>query len=387
MATTTDAIVIGAGPAGSTAAYRIAATGASVLLLDRASFPRDKPCGGGLTMRGVRLLPFSVDPVVEEVVSSLVVRLRYGRHVEVTSPEPVILMTQRSRLDAYLAEKAAEAGADFRDGVRVREVTQAADGVEVTCEGGERFRATVLVGADGATGMTRRVVAGDATHSHAVALEGNVDAREYDPAVYRGRALLEVGIVPGGYGWVFPKADHANVGVGGWLAEGPNLRTHLDRLCRRHGVDPARVGSLRGWRLPVRRAGTPVARGRALLVGDAAGLVDPLSGDGMFEAFTSSKVAAAAVMDVLEGRERTLEPYAEALDAAILPHTATSWATKLVVERAPEVLMTLARHPYAGEVMRRRLGNARSRPASARGVRLASRLGAASRAALGPHAR
>ena len=387
MATSADVIVVGAGPAGSTAAYRIAATGARVLLLDRATFPRDKPCGGGLTLRGVRLLPFPVDPVVEEVVDSLVVRLRYGRHVEVRSPEPVIYMTQRRRLDAYLAEQAASVGAEFRDGVRIRDLNVDRGAAEVVCEGGERIRARVLVGADGANGVTRRVVAGDAGHSHAVALEGNVDYREYDASAYRGRALLEVGIVPGGYGWVFPKGEHANIGVGGWLTEGPSLRTHLDRMCARHGVAPERVRALRGWRLPVRRAGSPVVRGAGLLVGDAAGLVDPLSGDGMFEAFTSSKVASEAVMDLLEGREASLAPYAGALDRALLPHSATSWATKLVVERVPELLMTLARAPQAAEVMRRRLGHARSAPASARAVRAAARLGALSRAALGPNAR
>jgi geranylgeranyl reductase family protein len=381
-----DAIVVGAGPAGSTAAYRLAAAGASVLLLDRARFPRDKPCGGGLTMRGVRLLPFPVDPVVEEVVDRIVLRLRFGRPVEVRSPEPVILMTQRRRLDAYLAERAAGAGADLRDGARVRSVGQDPGGVEVVLEGGERLRAAVLVGADGATGVCRRLVAPGSEHSYAVAYEGNVSYAEYDGSAYRGRALLEVGIVPGGYGWVFPKGGHANVGVGGWLSQGPRLREHLARLCRAHGVAPERLRDLRGWRLPVRRAGTPVARGRALLVGDAAGLVDPLSGDGMYEAFTSARLGAQAALDVLAGRAGSVEPYAAALDAALVPHAATSWATKLLLETAPALLFALARTPAAGPVLRRRLGHGRSRPATPRGVRAAQRVAALSRRALGPEA-
>jgi len=386
MATTADVIVVGAGPAGSTAAYRLAAAGASVVLLDRARFPRDKPCGGGLTMRGVRLLPFSVDSVVEEVVDRLILRLRYGRPAEVKSPEPVILMTQRTRLDAYLAERAAAVGADLREGARVRAATQEGDGVEVVLEGGERLRALTLVGADGANGASRQAVGGAIEHSLAVALEGNVPYSSYDASPYRGRALLEVGVVPGGYGWVFPKGDHANVGVGGWMSQGPLLRRHLDRLCRVHGVAPERVQHVRGWRLPVRRAGVPVARGRALLVGDAAGLVDPLSGDGIFEAFTSSKLASEAVLDFLSGRAASLEPYASALDAALVPHTAAAWATKLVVEKAPSVLMALARTPAAGEVMRRRLGHAHERPASAGAVGAARRASALFRGALGPEA-
>src|SRR6476619_6006412 len=113
-----DAIVIGAGPAGSTAAFRLARAGARVLLLDRERFPRDKPCGGGLTYRAVRQLPVSVERVVEDTVRRCQLGCRHGPRFERTTVGPLILMTQRRRLDAYLAEQAVAAGADFRDGVR-----------------------------------------------------------------------------------------------------------------------------------------------------------------------------------------------------------------------------------------------------------------------------
>src|SRR3954463_16540852 len=99
-----DVLVVGGGPAGSTPAYRLADAGASVLLVDKATFPRDKPCGGGLTMRAVRELPVSVEPVVEHVVDRMAFRLRYGRSFERGGHRPLILMTQRRRLDHYLAE-------------------------------------------------------------------------------------------------------------------------------------------------------------------------------------------------------------------------------------------------------------------------------------------
>ena len=114
-----DCVVVGAGPAGSTTAYRLAREGASVLLLDRAWFPRDKPCGGGLTGRAARLLPFSIDPVVEEVVTIAELGLGYDKRVERGSGKPLVYMTQRKRLDAYLVEQAAAAGVEFRDGTKV----------------------------------------------------------------------------------------------------------------------------------------------------------------------------------------------------------------------------------------------------------------------------
>src|ERR687886_848827 len=94
-----DAVVVGAGPAGSTAAHRLAAAGARVLLVDRARFPRDKPCGGGLTLRAARRLPVAVDPVVEDVVHTFELRLGYRTSFERSGHAPLCLMTQRSRLD------------------------------------------------------------------------------------------------------------------------------------------------------------------------------------------------------------------------------------------------------------------------------------------------
>jgi hypothetical protein len=146
-----DVIVVGAGPAGSTTAYRLARAGARVCLLDRARFPRDKPCGGGLTLRAVRELPFSVEPVVEDRVDTLELGLRYARRWSSRAEGPLVLMTQRRRLDAFLAERAAAAGAEFRDGVKVTE----ADPAGAVTVGGERLEAEVVVGADGASLASR----------------------------------------------------------------------------------------------------------------------------------------------------------------------------------------------------------------------------------------
>src|SRR5437763_14450472 len=113
-----DVAIVGGGPAGSTAAYRLATAGKRVLLVDRATFPRDKPCGGGVTLRAARLLPFSIEPVVEDRVERLECRLRYGPRFVRRARSPLALMTQRRRLDHFLLEQAATAGADVRDGLR-----------------------------------------------------------------------------------------------------------------------------------------------------------------------------------------------------------------------------------------------------------------------------
>jgi geranylgeranyl reductase family protein len=357
-----DVLVAGAGPAGSATAIHLARGGARVLLADRARFPRDKPCGGGVTGRALLEAPCAIDPVVEHVVDTFELRLDYGRSFRRTSPEPLIVMTQRRRLDAYLAEQAAAAGATFRDDARVADVELGPEEVTATI-GGERVSAAVVVGADGANGVVARSAGLDDGIVRGVALEGNVAWELLDRERYAGTAVVELGSPKGGYGWLFPKGDHANLGVGGWGSEGPHLREHLAVLAHAHGVDPGALTDLRGHRLPMRRVGaTTPARGNVVLVGDAAGLVDPLSGDGIYEAFTSARLAADAILAGDLGR------YTEALARALDHHASASWAAKSALDRHPHVCFWAARSPGVFGVVSGLLRGDVRHPNEARGL-------------------
>lgn len=363
-----DALVVGAGPAGSLTAYHLASAGRSVLLAEKARFPRDKPCGGGLTTRAVRLLPFSVEPVVEDVVDRFEFRLRYGSKFERGSTgRPLCMMTQRRRLDAYLAERAAAAGAELRDGAKVADVDVRDDAVSATV-GGSRVEAAVLIGADGANGVTARTLGLAGDYTYGVAFEGNIPYGPASEMRYRGRLVLELGIVPGGYGWVFPKGDHVNVGIGGWESEGPRLRGLLRRVCEAHGLEDAPISELRGHRLPLRRRDSRIARCRAALVGDAAGLVDPLSGDGMYEAFYSAKLASEAALDVLAGRAAGLEAYARRLTDGLASMTSASWRAKLALDRFPRLAFGIFRAPLVWSVAEKIVSGDLASPREARGA-------------------
>jgi geranylgeranyl reductase family protein len=331
--------VIGAGPAGTVTAHRLARQGVSVALLDRARFPRDKPCGGGLTIRAVRLLPFSIRPVVEDIVDTIELGLGYRRRFERRRSRPLVLMTQRHRLDAFLAEQAADAGAEFRDGVRATGISASPRGITVATERGG-LRADVAIGADGANGITARSFGLCRRPAYGVALEGNLPAGDES---HRGRIVFELGVLRGGYGWIFPKAGHLNVGVGGWDGEAARLRNELRRLCRERGLDFARLRDVRGHRLPVKHRDAELARQRVLVTGDAAGLVDPLSGDGIYGALVSARLAADAILDFLAGRSVGLEPYGVALRRELAAEFRASWAAKHLLDRFPLLMFTLAR--------------------------------------------
>jgi geranylgeranyl reductase family protein len=360
-----DVLVVGAGPAGSTAAYRLAGAGASVLLADKARFPRDKPCGGGLTMRAVRQLPFPVEPVVEDRTRIVRLGLDFRRRFERTTEEPLVLMTQRSRLDAFLAEQAVQAGAEFQDGARVNDLELLDDGVRATVNG-RKVAAQWLLCADGVNGTSSRAIGLDGERSYGVALEGNVPYGVVDEDEYRGRLFLELANVPGGYGWVFPKGDHVNVGVGGWEREGPRLRQHLARFCREYGISESSLENVRGYRLPLLHARARLAKGRAALLGDAAGLVDPLSGDGIYEAFLSAKLAAEAVV------AGDLEAYDRELRRALSSQLAAAWGAKVALDRFPRLTYAVVRTPYLWKAVESLIGGEVPSPSAMRGLRRAS---------------
>ena len=235
-----DVIVVGAGPAGSTSAYFLCSGGAlGANLLDRAGFPRDKPCGGGVTGRAAALLPFSIDLVVEDVVHRLEIGLSYARRFERQSEKPLIYMTRRVALDAFLVQQAREAGAVFRDATKVTEVELRADDVVVktkdwtgTCR--------VVIGADGTNGVTARALGCEGARMHLVALEADLSYDAVDRDRYRAGAVLQLGAVPGGYGWIFPKGDHVNVGVGGWETKAPAFAPTSRSSSRATGSTAAR---------------------------------------------------------------------------------------------------------------------------------------------------
>ena len=343
--------IVGAGPAGSTAAYHLATAGASVLLLDKATFPRDKPCGGGVTGRAARLLPFSIEPVVEDVVDRLECGLRYRHRFTRRARGPLAYMTQRRRLDHFLLQKAAEAGAEVREG-------ETADARELD--------ARIVIGADGCNGSSAKQLGLAEGVVHGVALEANYP---YESALRRRDGARDRR---------HPRRLRLD------LPEG-RPRQRRRRRERGGGAEAARRAAtdVRGVRdRPGRGAGDarlPAAAcgcrgrgsraGRTAVIGDAAGLVDPFSGDGMYEAFLSAKLVADAALEVLAGRAEDLDAYQAAVERRIAPLTRAGWGAKRAFERFPRTTYALARLPVTFRALEKLLQGDLPHPAAARGSR------------------
>lgn len=319
-----DVIVVGAGPAGSTTARECAGRGLLVLLLDKAEFPRDKPCGGGVNVHTGRLLPFSISPVVDRAIRGLYLSVHGRFGFTRRAREPFCYLTQRVRLDSFLACRAIESGVELLEGRDVRRVERYPGYVEVQA-GDEVFRGRTLVAADGVNGRTAKLAGIQTRRWMYVAMEGNVTPSGGFPKRWEDTFGLDLLGAAGGYGWIFPKNDHLNIGAITWHAHSNTLRGSVHKLAHCYGYSPAGLRELRGYRLPVRRPGSPLVRSNILLVGDAAGFVDPWTAEGLYGAIRSGKMAATHLVAYCEGSVADLQGYAEDVDREITPETRIAW--------------------------------------------------------------
>jgi geranylgeranyl reductase family protein len=298
-----DAIIVGAGPAGCAAAYDLAAAGRRVLLLDKAQFPRSKACAGALTMKAVRALRYSITPVVRHTVREIQLEHESVGVLTAGRRKPVCVMTVRAELDAYCLEKTCRRGVVFRQIGPISGLRQEPDRVVLELEG-EQLAGRVLLGADGVHSRVRGLAGASASSPAAgagwfrtgFAVEANV------PYSATGRAfplVFDFAPVAGGYGWLFPRNDHVNVGLytagSGPAPDRAALSAYIAARCGTTEHTRA-VGQFLGFG----GAGYAPAAGRVLLAGDAAGCVDPLTGEGIYGAIASGQAAAAAILSTLQ---------------------------------------------------------------------------------------
>ncbi|MEX1009436.1 MAG: geranylgeranyl reductase family protein [Acidimicrobiia bacterium] len=308
-----EVLVVGAGPAGAAAAIEARGLGLDVLVVDKARFPRDKTCGDGLTAGALRALE-SLGLDVRKLPSYASVRETVlvspsGREVVLPLPAngEFAGVVQRAELDAALVACARDEGVTVRDGVGVTHLRLVGEAVDVDLDDGGVVHAQWIVAADGHYSPVRRML--DGAREPSAELGTWHAFRQYFRGVDDDRmwVLFDPELLPG-YAWVFPVGDgRANVGFGvlrdersgvragkqlaaQWrdVLNGPKLRDIL-------GPRAVADGPHRAWPIPASFDSARLAHGRVLFAGDAANVVDPMTGEGIAQALDTGMLAARAI--------------------------------------------------------------------------------------------
>jgi geranylgeranyl reductase family protein len=309
-----DVVIVGAGPAGSTTARRAAQAGLNVVLVDKAKFPRDKPCAGGVRHFVTELLDFDPKETLHRRISGLALFSPSGFRVDCvpqdrSKPGYTVM---REEFDNLLFQKAVEAGAETKEETSIVKVEQQKERVVATTSENETMSAKFVVGADGINSVVAKELGfyrgwEGKTAGVAIEMEAEVGSNKvkeicgevsgYDAELL----LLWFGDLPNGYIWCFPKKSVLSLGA--WCRQDiardvrGTFNKWFAKFKEQYSIDP-NIVSDSSARFPIVPA-KEIVKGRALLVGDAAGLVDAFTGEGIPYAIHSGIVAASVLKDAV----------------------------------------------------------------------------------------
>jgi len=312
-----DVIVVGAGPAGATLAYELGKRGIGVLVLEKEKLPRYKCCAGGVTSKAAKLLDFDISEVTEDVIYELSFTFKLGRPYLGQHSQPLIYTVMRDVFDYFLVKRAQQLGAVLMDGQKVTQIQVSADWVEVSTAD-NIFRSRLVVGADGAYSVVARGLGMGRSIEYLVGIESEIVVPEEELAKWKSRVHVDLGCIPGGYAWVFPKRNHLSIGAGCLASKARYLNRRHQKFLNSLSMGNYTIARSSSHLIPTCTKGRLVWQDKALLLGDAAGLADPLTGEGIYNAIQSAQLAAPVIENSLLGGEVGLQDYQQIVERKIM---------------------------------------------------------------------
>jgi geranylgeranyl reductase family protein len=299
-----DLIVVGAGPAGSTAARTASIMGLNVLILEKEVFPRYKPCGGALSDRTISLLDFSMpEELCERTINGARVHFQ-GKVVERRKGYRLTALVTRSDFDQFLLKKAEEAGSKLKT-EKVLGFQEREDYVEVQTRN-HNYSSRFLVVASGCQDGLKDVIKSREDRDHyGICMVTEVEATEQEINRRLNNIMdIHFGVAAGGYGWIFPHRGYYSVGIGGLASRMEYPRQIMLDFLRVNGFN----GSYRlhGHTIPLGGLKRHIASKRVMLAGDAAGFVDAFTGEGICYAMRSGQIAAKTATEKLSNPDLDL---------------------------------------------------------------------------------
>ena len=333
-----DVIVVGAGPSGGMLSYYLSQKGLDVLVVEKKKLPRHKPCGGALTRRVISVLPFDISSVIEDYAHTAILNVQNETIFQRTNNNPVLGMVMRDRFDAFLIQKAEDSGTAILDDASFISLSEKNGYLIVqTSKGSHKTR--IIVGADGVNSRVSRVLGLLNQFDRMFAIEAAIVPGDHGIMdQYRQSAVFDLGIIPSGYGWVFPKKDHLSVGVLTSAKSRRRLRHYLNAYIKCKDLGRAvSIRSICGHSIPHSPSKTNnYANPKGLLVGDSTGMVDPITGEGIYYAVRGADIAAHSILQYFSNN-RPIEEYDTDLKRELLHDLNCARKLAFILYRIPSI--------------------------------------------------